>query len=173
MPFIVLKGIYVVFYEYPFVIGLSFPFTPLARSFIEVLNLSPGQSMPQIWRIFFVVQRVTSDWRRPFNLADLMYTYDLKMKECNRYTLGTKKGMSNLGVGLGVNDRGWQSRFVFVNKDSLGESDSFLVEGWTTKGNIVFLFGFCCFTERRLTWCCFAVINASLAGLNSDSYDKL
>lgn len=40
---------YVVLYEYPFLIGLRFPFTPLAKSFIEVLNLSPGQLMSQIW----------------------------------------------------------------------------------------------------------------------------
>ncbi|XP_056685890.1 uncharacterized protein [Spinacia oleracea] len=33
---------YVVMYEYPFTIGFKFPFTPLARSFIEVSILSPG-----------------------------------------------------------------------------------------------------------------------------------
>ncbi|XP_056698189.1 uncharacterized protein [Spinacia oleracea] len=96
---------YVVMYEYPFTIGFKFPFTPLARSFIE---------------------------------------------ECCRYTLVTKKGKKNLGVGLAVNDRGWQSRFVYVNKDSLGEKGHFLVEGWTTK----------------------VVKASSLAELNVDSHDK-
>lgn len=39
---------HVVLYEYHFLLGLHFPFTPLARSFMAVLNLSPGQLMPQI-----------------------------------------------------------------------------------------------------------------------------
>lgn len=101
-------------------IRLRFPFTPLAKSFIEVLNLSPGQLMPHIWRIFTAVNRITVDWGRSFDLADLIYTYDLKMKDYNRHTLVTKKGMTNLAIGLSVNDRGWQSRFIFVNKESLG-----------------------------------------------------
>lgn len=75
-----------------------------------------------------MIERVTIDWEKPFDLADLLYTYDLKMKDCNRYTLVMKKNMTNLASGLGVNDRGWQSRFVFVNKESLGEVGDFLVE---------------------------------------------
>ncbi|KNA17564.1 hypothetical protein SOVF_078400 [Spinacia oleracea] len=125
---------YVVMYEYPFTIGFEFPFTPLARSFIEVFHLSPGQLMPQIWRVFTVVHGVTANWRTPFDLSDLMYTYDLALQKCCRYTLVTKKGKKNLGVGLGVNDKGWQSRFVYVSKDSLGDKGQFLVEGWTTEG---------------------------------------
>ena len=130
---------YVVMYEYPFTIGFKFPFTPLVRSFIEVFHLSPGQLMPQIWRVFTVVHGVTANWRTPFDLSDLMYTYDLALQKCCRYTLVTKKGKTNLGVGLGVNDRGWQSRFVFVGKDSLGDKGRFLVEGWTTEGKCVVL----------------------------------
>ena len=50
------------------------------------------------------------------------------MKDCNQYTLLTKKWMKNLATGLGVNDKGWQSRFIFVNKESLGKVGDFLVE---------------------------------------------
>ncbi|XP_056694885.1 uncharacterized protein [Spinacia oleracea] len=130
---------YVVMYEYPFTIGFKFPFTPLVRSFIEVFHLSPDQLMPQIWRVFTVVHGVTANWRTPFDLSDLMYSYDLALQKCCRYTLVTKKGKTNLGVGLGVNDRGWQSRFVFVGKDSLGDKGRFLVEGWTMEGKCVVL----------------------------------
>ncbi|XP_056698614.1 uncharacterized protein [Spinacia oleracea] len=141
---------YVVMYEYPFTIGFKFPFTPLARSFIEVFHLSLGQVMPQIWRVFAVVHGATANWRMPFDLADLMYTYDLVLQKCCRYTLVTKKGKTNLGVGLAVNDRGWQSRFVYVSKDSLGDKGQFFVEGWTTK----------------------VVKVSSLTELNADSHDK-
>ncbi|XP_056694989.1 uncharacterized protein [Spinacia oleracea] len=141
---------YVVMYEHPFTIGFKFPFTPLVRSFIEVFHLSPGQLMPQIWRVFTVVHGVTANWRTPFDLSDLMYSYDLALQKCCRYTLVTKKGKTNLGVGLGVNDRGWQSRFVFVGKDSLGDKGRFLVEGWTME----------------------VVKGSSLTELNADSEDK-
>ncbi|XP_056687846.1 uncharacterized protein [Spinacia oleracea] len=95
----------------------------------EALRLPGG-----IWRVLAVVQGVTADWQVPFDLSDLMFLYDLALKECCRYTLVMKKGKKNLGIGLAVNDRGWQSRFVYVNKDSLGEKGQFLVERWTMEG---------------------------------------
>lgn len=39
---------YMTFHKYPFLIRLRFPFSPLAKSFIELLHLSPGQLMPRI-----------------------------------------------------------------------------------------------------------------------------
>lgn len=75
-----------------------------------------------------LIARITVDWKKPFDLADLLYTNDLKQKDCNRYTLVKKSKMENLATGLGVIDRGWQSRCIFVNKESLEEEGDFMVE---------------------------------------------
>lgn len=86
-----------------------------------------------------MIDRITANWKKPFDLLDLLYTYDLKLKDCNRYTLVTKSKMKNLETCLGVNDRGWQSRFIFVNKQSLGEVGDFMVEAWTWEVKICLL----------------------------------
>lgn len=123
---------YVVLYEYQFTIGLRLPFFPLVQSFMEVLILSQEQLlMPQIWRIFSVIDCVTFDWEAGFDLADLLYTYDLKVMHLCRYTLVTKSKKKNLVTGLRVNDRGWKSRFIFVEKESLGEVGDCMVKEWT------------------------------------------
>lgn len=88
-----------------------------------------------------MIDRITADWNVPFDLDDLLHTYDLSLKDCSRYTLVTKKSMKNMAVSLSMNDRGWQSRFVFFNKEWLGEVGGFLVEDWTEEGkSLVFVF---------------------------------
>lgn len=120
-----------------------------------------------------MIDRVTADWKKLFDWSDLLYTYDLKQKDCIRYTLVTKSKMTNLTTGLGVNDRGWQSRLFFVNKESLGEVGDFLVEEWTWEGkNLSYFVFYCYFTERHLTLSCFAVLDVSLVDLNVDSQEK-
>ncbi|KAI3669843.1 hypothetical protein L6452_41277 [Arctium lappa] len=42
---------YSVLYEYLFKIGFSWPFSPLVREFLDAFDLTPGQLMPQFWRI--------------------------------------------------------------------------------------------------------------------------
>ena len=46
-------------FEYPFKIGFRWPYSPLSRAFMTRFNLSPGQIMPQFWRVIQVIERVT------------------------------------------------------------------------------------------------------------------
>src|SRR5581483_1470180 len=65
-------------FEYPFKVGFRWPYSPLARAFMTRFNLSPGQLMPQFWRVAFVIERVTKNWDRPaFSVDDLLSAYSV------------------------------------------------------------------------------------------------
>lgn len=122
---------YFVMYEYPFRIGFSWPFSPLVRSFLQEFNLSPGQLMPQSWRIIYVIERVTAEWKSPFRLNDLLVAYQAKFDKYHRYSLFSRnKGDRVLVQKSAVNDRGWKSRYVFGRLAILDDEDQWLVSGW-------------------------------------------
>ncbi|KAI3749051.1 hypothetical protein L6452_12597 [Arctium lappa] len=125
------KG-YGVLYEYPFKIGFSWPFVPLVREFLDAFDLSPGQLMPQFWRIVQVVDRLTADWGAPFNLNDLLAAYSVKADNYHRYSLFPRtKGDTVLVQNTAVNDRGWKRHYVFLQVASLNDEDSqWFSSGW-------------------------------------------
>ncbi|KAI3667942.1 hypothetical protein L6452_43013 [Arctium lappa] len=125
------KG-YGVLYEYPFKIGFSWSFTPLVREFLDAFDLSPGQLMPQFWRIVQVVDRLTADWEVPFNLNDLLAAYSVKADNYHRYSLFPRtKGDTVLVHNTAVNDRGWKRHYVFLQVASLNDEDSqWFSSGW-------------------------------------------
>ena len=54
------EGFFVI-YEYPFKIGLRWPYSPLAKAFMSYFEVAPGQLMPQFWRVLQVIERINID----------------------------------------------------------------------------------------------------------------
>uniref|UniRef100_A0A803MS03 Uncharacterized protein n=1 Tax=Chenopodium quinoa TaxID=63459 RepID=A0A803MS03_CHEQI len=89
---------------------------------------------PQFWRVFHVIEWVTKDWAEPFDLSDLVHAYKLQVTKNNRCTATLKRSHPPLVERAGkVNDRGWKSRYVFVDKESLGEDANWLRYGWRNR----------------------------------------
>ncbi|WP_214019020.1 hypothetical protein, partial [Escherichia coli] len=80
-------------------------------------NLSPGQLMPQFWRVIQVIERVTQRWDRPpFSVDDLLSAYSVTRSPYDRYGLFPKGRNDTMLVHrTQVNDRGWKSRYVFIH----------------------------------------------------------
>lgn len=113
-----------VMYEYPFKIGFTWPFSQLARSFLQKFDLSLGQLMPQFWRIVYVIERVTANWESPFLLNDLLVAYQVKMDKNHRYSLFSRyKNERVLVQSTAVNDHGWKSRYIFGRLGTLDDED--------------------------------------------------
>src|SRR5581483_5532551 len=123
-------------FEYPFKIGFRWPYSPLARSFMSRYNLSPGQLMPQFWRVVYVIERVTKNWDRPvFSVDDLLSSYTVTRSPYNRFGLFPKGRSDTMLVhGTQVNDRGWKARYVFVQTSSVVGEESWVVPEWNTNG---------------------------------------
>ena len=128
------KG-WVVLYEYPFKIGYTFPSNPLMTKLLTILQLSPAQLIPLLWRVLHVIDKLTTDMGMDFGLEDLLYMYELRKVENTRYTFVLKSGRKSLVENSGANDRGWKKRYVFVNESLIGENYQFLHHGWNAKGS--------------------------------------
>ncbi|KAJ9543815.1 hypothetical protein OSB04_023522 [Centaurea solstitialis] len=120
------KGFFALF-EYPFKVGFRWPYSPLARAFMTRFDVSPGQLMPQFWRVILVIERVTKDWgRRAFSVDDLLSAYNVTKLPYNRYGLFPKGRNDTMLVHrTQVNDRGWKSRYVFVQTSSVTDESWF------------------------------------------------
>ncbi|KAJ9548562.1 LOW QUALITY PROTEIN: hypothetical protein OSB04_021105, partial [Centaurea solstitialis] len=121
-------------FEYPFKIGFKWPYSPLSRAFMTRFNLSPGQLMPQFWRVIQVIERVTKDWGRPaFSVNDLLTAYSVKPTDYDRYGLFPKgRGDTMLVHGTQVHDRGWKSRYVFVRSSSVLGEGGWVAPEWNS-----------------------------------------
>ncbi|KAI3665596.1 hypothetical protein L6452_44223 [Arctium lappa] len=123
---------YCVLYEYPFKIGFTWPFSPLVRAFLDAFGLTPGQLMPQFWRIVQVIDRHTADWEVPFNVNDLLTAYSVRPDNYHRYSLFPRsKGDNVLIHNTAVNDRGWNRQYIFFQVASVNDEDNqWLSSGW-------------------------------------------
>ena len=128
-------------FEYPFRVGFRWPYSPLSRAFMTRFNLSPGQLMPQFWRVVYVIERVTKNWGHPaFTVDDLLSAYSVTRSDYNRYGLFPRgRSDSMLVHGTQVNDRGWKARYVFVQTSSVVGEESWVVPEWNTNGKQIFL----------------------------------
>lgn len=140
---------WVVLYEYPFKIGYEFPLNSLMTQLLSVMQVSPAQIMPLVWRVIHVIDKLTQDTNMEFTLEDLLYLYEVKRVEVSRYTFFLKTGKHSLVENSGANDRGWKKRYFFVNKKSMGKSFDFLYDGWNSEGT--YLSFLCLFLSTLLT----------------------
>ena len=125
---------YVIFYAYPFLIGLTFPFPEIARSLLIALQISPGQVVPSYWRMFKCLYERTKSWDEPLSIAEVMHCYLVRRVIPGRLNLKRKQGRPSLFSESYVDDKGWKSNFFFVKRSSLGREGSWLREGWNFKG---------------------------------------
>ena len=127
-------GGFFVLYEYPFKIGFRWSFSPLSRSFMSRFNLSPGQLMPQFWRVVQVIERVTENWGMPpFDVTDLLTSYSFKPD--HRYSPFPKGRKDRVLVqNTQVHDRGWKARYVLVRSSSVQVEGGWNVPGWNRLG---------------------------------------
>lgn len=112
---------FVILYEYPFRNGFRFPFSPLTLQIMEMYDISPGQLMPLVWRVCWVLEKATSSWKDKITLGDLRQCYEFRKKEMCRVTMYQSSEYAHLVKGADiVNDRGWKSRYFFCGQAFTG-----------------------------------------------------
>ncbi len=126
---------WVCFYTYPFKVGHVFPFSPLVQSVLRVFGVSPGQMMPQFWRVLRGIDETMKRNHLPFDLEDLLYSYFVNQSGPGRFALQLKHQMSALVHCTQTNENDWGNKFFFVRLDSLGDADyGFLSPRWISEG---------------------------------------
>ena len=68
---------WVCFPEYPFSLGLKYPFLGIISKFFEVTKISYIQAMPIVWRMLLWVNRLNQSKDMSIGFAELAHVYDL------------------------------------------------------------------------------------------------
>ncbi|CAH9114366.1 unnamed protein product [Cuscuta europaea] len=91
--------------------------------------------MPPTWRLIRSLEVLIEKNGSKFSADDLGFTYDLRTSGKGIFMVIVKPGREPLVLGISnANDRGWMTKFFFVEKSSLGEHEDFLVDKWRTAG---------------------------------------
>ena len=120
----------VCFYAYPFTIGYTVEFSSLTKSFLHQFQLSPGQMMPNFWRICLQLELVTAEWDSCVDWEDILVHYSFKVSSTKKYTFSLRKRAKKLIYDQNAKDKGWNRKFFYVRKTSLGDLENYYRSGW-------------------------------------------
>lgn len=126
---------WVCFSEFPFTLGLSYPFPPLFSEFFATTSLSFSQVMPMVWRILLVIHKVNNSHSLNLGIPELAQIYNLRSHGSSRFLFQVKSGHSHLVLRATQNDPNWKGRFFFVRRDSIPNGNN-LPTLWIKKGRI-------------------------------------
>ena len=101
-------------------------------------EVTPGQLMPEFWRVLYVIQRLNQNWESPFGVADLLAAYAIKCDGHHRYyPIFRASGDKVLVLRTQVNDRHWKSRYLFLRTSSLHLEENWQVPSWNNIGTFL------------------------------------
>ena len=85
------------------------------------------------------LELVTAGWDGCVEPEDLLVHYSFKVSGTKKYTLSLRKGAKKLVLDHNAKDKGWNKKFFFVRKSSLGDLESSFESGWNWSGNFGFV----------------------------------
>ena len=110
----------VCFYEAAFLSGLRFPIHPFIMKFLGHFGITPGQFMPNSWKIvvsYMEIWLVATDGDM-IKVDELVYLYRLKeSKEHGYYELVPWERRTRIVQDLPSSFKYWKSRFFFMSRD--------------------------------------------------------
>lgn len=116
-------------HEYPFRIGMRFPFPKIVSDFIKLTKYSPAQFSAMMWRVLLGVDVVSKKHDIKIALEDLAYQYDVRAQTRARFSFRSKNKLTDLIPGADATiNTSWQDKFFFVEKSTLGDWVSFIPE---------------------------------------------
>ena len=85
------------------------------------------------------LESVTVGWDEWVEPEDLLVHYSFKVSVTKKYTLSLRKGARKLILDQNAKDKGWNKKFFFVRKSSLGDLEDGFKSGRNWSGNSGFV----------------------------------
>ncbi|KAF5767404.1 hypothetical protein HanXRQr2_Chr14g0623961 [Helianthus annuus] len=73
------------FLAFPFTLGLRFPFSDFIKKFFHTTGLSFNQTMPMVWRVLIVHDRIKKNHIPDLSINDLPIVYRLRSHGSSRF----------------------------------------------------------------------------------------
>lgn len=127
---------WVCFLEYPFSLGLKYPFPRTISKFFRVTGISYIQAMPIVWRILYWIDQINQSKGLDIGLLELACVYDLTTFGNSRFLLKFKTHRTPLVLKTKQNDGSWKGKYLFLRRDFVPNGDLF-PDVWVKKGRIL------------------------------------
>ncbi|KAF5772522.1 hypothetical protein HanXRQr2_Chr13g0577991 [Helianthus annuus] len=106
------------FNAFPFTLGLQFPFPDFITEFFNITKISFSQTMPMLWRVLLVLDRIKNTHIPDLSVHDLPLAYRLRCHGSCRF-LFYSTSSDPLILRATRNEEEWKSKFFFVKRDSI------------------------------------------------------
>ncbi|KAD3336742.1 hypothetical protein E3N88_32261 [Mikania micrantha] len=123
---------WVCFPEYPFSLGLSFPFPTLISEFFRITRLCYPQLMPMSWRLLITLHKLNHKYGFKIGVAKISSSYQLRTHGYSRFLLQRRTNSPLLVHGITMNEDEWRDKFFFVKRSSIPRGISLPVS-WLLK----------------------------------------
>ncbi|MFS7945179.1 hypothetical protein Hanom_Chr06g00521121 [Helianthus anomalus] len=125
---------WICFLAFPFTLGLRFPFSDFITKFFRTTGLSFSQTMPMVWRVLIVLDRIKKNHIPDLCVNDIPIVYRIRSHGSIRFLFYSTS--NNLLILKATrNEEKWKNKIFFVKRDYIPDGDSFPVK-WLTKGMI-------------------------------------
>ncbi|KAF5774321.1 hypothetical protein HanRHA438_Chr13g0609571 [Helianthus annuus] len=122
------------FNAFPFTLGLRFPFPDFFTEFFHITKISFSQTMPMLWRVLLVLDRIKNAHIPDLSVPDLPLAYWLRCHGSCQF-LFHSTSCDPLMLRATKNEEEWKSKFFFVKRDSIPGGAEYPVK-WLRKGRI-------------------------------------
>ena len=130
---------WIAFPEYPFTLGLKYPFPGIVSEFFKVTGISFIQAMPIIWCVLYWINQLNQSKKLYIGVEELASVYDLSTYGSSRFLFKVKSGQNHLVLKSKRNDGPWKERFFFVKRASIPDGKLWPQE-WILQGRVLILF---------------------------------
>ena len=128
-----ISPVWVAFPEYPFLLGLKFPFTGVIEEFFSKTGIPYIQTTPGVWRILHWVNLLNENTGMNVGLEEITSVYDIKSFKSFWFVLKRKPGRTPLIEDFTPEDGLWKERFFFVKRSTIPLGEVLPME-WIQEG---------------------------------------
>ncbi|KAD3338112.1 hypothetical protein E3N88_33633 [Mikania micrantha] len=107
------------FPEYPFTLGLKYPFSDLILNFFLTTKLCFPQLMPMGWRLLHTLDQLNHHFGLDIGIPEISLMYQLRTHGSSRFVLQRRSGAPILVSRITFNEDEWRNRFFFVKRSSI------------------------------------------------------
>jgi hypothetical protein len=166
---------WIAFPEYPFTLGLKYPFPDIVSDFFKVTGISFIQAMPIIWRVLYWINQMNQNKKLNIGIGELASVYDLSTYGSSRFLFKVKPGKNHLVLKSKRNDGPWKERFFFVKRASIPDGNLWPQE-WVLQGRAIVIFRFSFYSDTYIPFSFFfdsAPRFEELAPESADTEEKI
>ncbi|MFS7916759.1 hypothetical protein Hanom_Chr03g00181111 [Helianthus anomalus] len=136
------------FNAFPFTLGLRFPFPDFITEFFQVTKISFNQTMPMLWRVLLILDRIKNAHIPDLSIHDLPLAYRLRCHGSCRF-LFYSTSSDPLILRATMNEEQWKSKFFFMKRNSILGGVEYPVK-WLRKADFKKLLPPLADSERRI-----------------------